>query len=56
MGVGLGAARNVRCRRKKFTFAVSSPDEFLLKFGALVTLTSLLKYKIKIFVIKYTPA
>jgi len=30
MGAGAGLY-NVRCRRKKFAFAMSSPDEFLLK-------------------------
>ena len=29
MGVGRWPV-HVRCRRKKFTFAISSPDEFLL--------------------------
>jgi len=32
MGVGAGLY-HVRCRRKKFTFAISSPDEFLLSIG-----------------------
>jgi len=48
--MGVGAVRNVRCRRKKFTFAVSSPDECLLKFGALVTLTSLLPVTFHIWI------
>ena len=30
MGVGAGPL-HVRCRRKKFTFAISSPDEFLVQ-------------------------
>jgi len=28
----VGCIVRVRCRRKKFTFAISSPDEFLVTF------------------------
>jgi len=30
MGVGAAWPLRVRCRRKTFTFVISSPDEFLL--------------------------
>jgi len=29
----LWAVVRVRCRRKKFTFDISSPDEFLVSYG-----------------------